>query len=179
MGVAGSGKSSVGAALAQRAGATYVDGDTLHSPDNLRKMSAGIPLGDDDRNPWLVKVAETLRAATGPTLVGCSALKRRYRDLIRERVGGDVLFIHLTGPRDVIAGYMRARTGHFMPPSLLDSQYAALEPLQQDELGFAVSVAQPLDAVVAEAKRKLDQGIWGPSTLGQGGRGQGAGRAAP
>jgi carbohydrate kinase (thermoresistant glucokinase family) len=126
-------------------------------------MSAGIPLGDADRNPWLIKVAETLRAATGPTLVGCSALKRFYRDLIREGAGSEVLFIHLTGPRDVIAGYMRARTGHFMPSSLLDSQYAALEPLQPDEIGFAVSVAQPFDAVVAEAKRKLEAGTWGQS----------------
>jgi carbohydrate kinase (thermoresistant glucokinase family) len=160
MGVSGSGKSSVGAALARLEGAIYIDGDTLHPPTNLQKMSAGIPLDDDDRHPWLVKVAETLRAANGPTLIGCSALKRRYRDLIREGAGSNLFFIHLTGPREVIAGYMLARTGHFMPPSLLDSQYAALEPLDEDELGFAVDVAQPLGAVVAEAQRKLDQSRW-------------------
>lgn len=160
MGVSGSGKSSVGSALAELEGAIYIDGDTLHPPANLQKMSAGIPLGDDDRGPWLIKVAETLCAATGPTLIGCSALKRRYRDLIRNGTGGDLLFIHLTAPREVIAGYMLARRGHFMPSSLLDSQYAALEPLERDELGFAVDVAQPLGAVVAEAQRKLDQSCW-------------------
>jgi len=160
MGVAGSGKSSVGIALAQLEGATYIDGDTLHPAANLQKMSAGIPLSDDDRQPWLIRIAEILHVATRPTLIGCSALKRRYRDLIRAGAGGEVLFIHLTGPRDVIAGYMQARTGHFMPPSLLDSQYATLEPLQRDEKGFDVSVAQPLDAVVAEAKSKLDQSNW-------------------
>jgi gluconokinase len=159
MGVAGCGKSSVGSALARLAGAAYVDGDSLHPSANLRKMSAGIPLSDDDRHPWLMRVAEILQAAKDPTLVGCSALKRQYRDLIRSVAGHDVLFIHLTGPRDVIAGYMLAREGHFMPPSLLDSQYAALEPLQLDEQGFAVSVAQPMDAVVAEAKRELDKTI--------------------
>ena len=160
MGVSGSGKSSVGVALAQREGAVYIDGDTLHPPANLKKMSAGIPLADDDRHPWLVKVAETLREADGPTLIGCSALKRRYRDLIRKVAGETLFFIHLTGPREVVAGYMAARKGHFMPPSLLDSQYAALEPLEPDELGFAVDVAQPLGAVVAEAQRKLDQSGW-------------------
>jgi gluconokinase len=160
MGVAGSGKSSVGAALARLSDATYIDGDHLHPPANLQKMSAGIPLSDDDRKPWLMRVAEILHAARGPTLVGCSALKRRYRDLIREGAGGDVLFIHLTGPREVVAGHMLARQGHFMPPSLLESQYAALEPLQQDEVGFDVSFEQPLEAVVAEAKRKLDQSTW-------------------
>ena len=160
MGVAGCGKSSVGAALARLSGATYIEGDALHPSTNLQKMSAGIPLGDDDRQPWLVKVAEALRAASGPTLVGCSALRRRYRDLIRSLAGSEVVFIHLTGSREVIARYMQARKGHFMPASLLDSQYAALEPLQQDEKGFVVSVEQPLESVVAEAKRKLEQTVW-------------------
>ena len=162
MGVAGCGKSSVGAAVARLSAASYVEGDALHPPANLQKMSAGIALDDDDRQPWLVKVAEVLRAAQGPTLVGCSALKRRYRDLIRSIAGAEVLFVHLTGSREVIAGYMRARTGHFMPPSLLDSQYAALEPLHDDEIGFAVSVEQPLEAVVADVKDKLDAGVWCP-----------------
>ena len=160
MGVAGSGKSSVGVALARLAGASYVEGDALHPPANIRKMSAGIPLDDEDRKPWLIKVAEILRETRTPTLVGCSALKRRYRDLIRSTVGGEVLFIHLSAPHEIVAGYLRAREGHFMPASLLDSQYAVLEPLQQDEAGFAVSVAQPLDDVVAEAKRKLDRSVW-------------------
>jgi gluconokinase len=155
MGVTGCGKSSVGAALARLAHAVYIDGDELHPASNLAKMSAGVPLSDADREPWLVKVGRALHAADGSIIVGCSALKRRYRDLIRTVAGGDVLFLHLTGPREIIAGYVAARQGHFMPPSLLGSQYAALEPLQHDELGFAVDVAQPLHAVVAEAMCKL------------------------
>jgi carbohydrate kinase (thermoresistant glucokinase family) len=155
MGVAGSGKSSVGVALAARMAATYIDGDDLHSAANREKMSAGIPLTDNDRTPWLVRVAEALRAAAGPTLIGCSALKRQYRDLIRRVVGDTVIFLHLAGARDVIAAHMAERRGHFMPLGLLDSQFAALEPLQPDEVGFAVDIAQPFDGVVAEAARIL------------------------
>jgi gluconokinase len=155
MGVAGCGKSTVGARLAPRVGGVYVDGDDLHPPANLAKLSAGIPLDDEDRQPWLIDIAKTLHAASGPMLIGCSALKRRYRDLIRQTAGGDVLFLHLTGRREVIAEHMGRRTGHFMPLSLLDSQFAALEPLQSDEIGFVVDVEQPMEAVVAEALRKL------------------------
>jgi gluconokinase len=160
MGVTGCGKSSVGTALAPLFGATYIDGDALHPPANLAKMSAGIPLDDADREPWLVKVGQALRAADGPTLIGCSALKRRYRDLLRAVAGEDVVFLHLTGEREVIAAHLAARKGHFMPPSLLDSQVAALEPLQADETGFAVDVGQPFEKVVAEAMRKLNAAAW-------------------
>lgn len=155
MGVAGSGKSTVGMALAARMGVTYIDGDDLHSAASREKMSAGTPLTDDDRTPWLVRVAETLRAVEAPALIGCSALKRRYRDLIRSVVDDTVIFLHLTGARDVIAAHMAERRGHFMPLGLLDSQFATLEPLQPDEAGFAVDIAQPFEAVVAEAVRKL------------------------
>lgn len=155
MGVAGSGKSSVGMALGRRVGAIYVDGDDLHPRANIEKMAAGTPLDDNDRAPWLVRVGETLATAGGPMLIGCSALKRAYRDMIREAAGGPVVFLHLTGTREVIRERMDHREGHFMPPSLLDSQFAALEPLDADEDGFAVDIDQPLLQLVGTCARLL------------------------
>ncbi len=157
MGVAGSGKSTVGVALAARTGAVYIDGDDLHPAANIRKMSAGTPLTDEDRAPWLDRVAETLRAARGPVLIGCSALKRRYRDRIRDRVGGPVIFVHLSGSREVIEARMSAREGHFMPASMIHSQFAALEQLGGDEAGFAVDIDQTLEAVADQAAGKLKE----------------------
>jgi gluconokinase len=132
MGVSGCGKSSVGADLGHRLGIPYVDGDDLHPSTNVEKMRAGIPLADDDRWPWLDRVAQVLHEQA-PVIVGCSALRRSYRDRIRARAGGPVRFVHLSGSRDVIAARMAARTGHYMPPSLLDSQFATLEPPCPDE----------------------------------------------
>ena len=150
MGVSGCGKSTVGAAFAQAVGGRFVDGDDLHPPENVAKMSAGVPLTDADRWPWLTLVGATL---TGDVVVGCSALKRAYRDRIRARVGdvaGPVRFLHLVGSREVIAARMAARPGHFMPLGLLDSQFAALEPLADDEDGVTVNIDQPFAAVIAE-----------------------------
>lgn len=147
MGVAGCGKSSVGEALAARLSVPYRDGDDLHPAANVDKMRAGVPLTDDDRWPWLDRVAREL-AETAPVLIGCSALKRIYRDRIRQGAGGAVTFVHLVGSRDLIAGRMAQRTGHYMPLSLLDSQFAALEAPGPEE-AFAVSIDQPLDAIVA------------------------------
>ena len=155
MGVAGCGKSSVGAAVAERLGAVYEDGDDLHPPANIAKMSRGAPLTDADRAPWLDSVGDRLAAAEGPLLIGCSALKRAYRDRIRARAGDGVVFLHLTGTREVIAGRMAAREGHFMPLSLLDSQFAALQPLASGETGIAIDIDQPFDAVVAAAHASL------------------------
>lgn len=155
MGVAGCGKSSVGTALARRLGATYAEGDALHPRANIEKMSAGIPLDDADRAPWLARVGEALRTARSPTLIGCSALKRRYRDTIRGAAGGPVVFVHLTGSREVIRERMAHREGHFMPVALLDSQFAALEPLEADEIGFALDIAASPDTLVDEAAHLL------------------------
>ncbi|TDT74050.1 gluconokinase/shikimate kinase [Litoreibacter halocynthiae] len=149
MGVAGSGKSSVGHAVAGRLGAHYFDGDDLHPQSNIEKMAAGTPLDDSDRAPWLDKVGAALMQAGGPTLIGCSALKRSYRDRIRAACP-QARFVHLIGNRAVIEARMSARTGHFMPVSLLDSQFATLEPLQADEAGFAIDIAQDFDAVVQQ-----------------------------
>ena len=158
MGVAGCGKSSVGAALAEALGALYEDGDDLHPQSNIDKMSAGIPLGDADRAPWLDQIGARLGAADRPLMIGCSALKRIYRDRIRAAARGPVYFLHLAGARSVIEGRMSAREGHFMPVSLLDSQFADLEPLGGDEDGIAVDIDQPLEDVVTEAARALTQG---------------------
>lgn len=158
MGVSGCGKSLVGAALAARLSAAWRDGDDLHPAANIAKMGRGEPLTDADRAPWLARVGETLRDADGPALIGCSALKRGYRDAIRAAAGGGVAFVHLTGSRDLVAARMGARTGHFMPLSLLDSQFAALEPLAPDEIGVSVDIAAEPDAVIAAALKGLREG---------------------
>jgi gluconokinase len=155
MGVSGCGKSSVGEGLVARLGIPYCDGDDLHPPTNVQKMRAGVPLTDDDRWPWLDRVAAVL-ATEAPVIVGCSALRRAYRDRLRAGAGGLVRFIHLTGTRELIAGRMAARTGHYMPPSLLDSQFAALEVPGPDE-ALAIDIDQPLETIVTAAAEGLSR----------------------
>ena len=149
MGVSGCGKSSVGAALAARLGCIYLDGDDLHPPGNIAKMRNGIPLEDDDRWPWLDALAQSLVRADGTVIIGCSALKRAYRDRIRDGAGSPVFFVHLAGSRAVIAARVSNRPGHFMPAALLDSQFAALEPPQPDERAVTVDIDQPFDQLVS------------------------------
>ena len=148
MGVSGCGKSTVGAALAKALTIPYRDGDDLHPAANVEKMRAGIPLTDDDRWPWLDHVAATLRDAA-PVIIGCSALRRDYRDRIRAGAGGPVQFVHLTGSRAVIAARMAARKGHYMPPTLLDSQFATLEPPGPDE-AIRMDVDQSLTRLISQ-----------------------------
>jgi len=155
MGVAGCGKSSVGEGLSAHLSVPYRDGDDLHPETNVAKMRAGIPLTDDDRWPWLDRVAQALHAGA-PLIIGCSALKRSYRDRIRAGAGGPVTFAHLTGSRDLIAARMAQRSGHYMPLSLLDSQFAALEPPGPDE-ALAVPIDQPLSAIVAAIAAHLQR----------------------
>lgn len=155
MGVAGCGKSTIGAAVAAATGAVYLDGDDLHPAANIAKMSSGEPLTDADRAPWLQAVGEALRDARSPVLIGCSALKRSYRDIIRHAAHRPVTFLHLAGSRALIERRMGERTGHFMPVSLLDSQFAALEPLEPDETGLAVDIDQPFVGVVAALVREV------------------------
>ena len=154
MGVSGSGKSSVGEALQRLTGLRYLDGDDLHPPTNVAKMAAGIPLDDEDRWPWLDRVAAVL-ATRPPVAVGCSALKRIYRDRLRAGAAGPVTFVHLSGPRELIAGRMAARTGHFMPSALLDSQFATLEPPEGEAGGLTVSIDQPTEAIAREIAARL------------------------
>ncbi|WP_344095701.1 gluconokinase [Microbacterium deminutum] len=138
MGVSGSGKTTVGAALAEELGAGFVDGDDLHAGAALAKMSAGLPLTDADREPWLRRVGETLRDAStagSSIVIACSALRRRYRDTIRSTGGEPVYFIHLVADEAVLRDRVTTRADHFMPPALLTSQLATLEPLELDEEG--------------------------------------------
>jgi gluconokinase len=147
MGVSGSGKSTVGAALAQRLRVEFVDADTLHSQSNIAKMSAGEPLDDGDRFPWLERVGEWLAAHRGGGVVSCSALKRSYRDQLRARCPR-VEFLHLRGPSELIEDRMAGRPGHFMPAALLRSQFGDLEPLDPDESGVTVDIAHDVDIIV-------------------------------
>ncbi|HKS48343.1 MAG TPA: gluconokinase [Amycolatopsis sp.] len=155
MGVAGSGKTTVGEALARELGTEYAEADRFHPAANIEKMSSGVPLTDEDRWPWLRAIAEWIRdhAAAGGGVVSSSALKRRYRDVLRS--GGDLWFLHLDGPREVIARRMRERTGHFMPVALLDSQFADLEPLEADERGWVADLADSPTEIVGKAVKEF------------------------
>jgi gluconokinase len=147
MGVSGSGKSTVGAALAQRLRVPFADADDFHPPANIAKMTAGEPLNDDDRYPWLEAIGEWLAARQAGGVMSCSALKRKYRDQLR-RHRSDVEFIHLAGSQEVIGRRQASRPGHFMPAALLASQFDTLEPLESDERGITIDVDQDIDAVV-------------------------------
>ncbi|GEB11893.1 gluconokinase [Pimelobacter simplex] len=155
MGVSGSGKSTVGAALGQRLGVPFADADDFHPPENIAKMAAGHALDDTDRHPWLEAIGGWLAdhdAAGG--VISCSALKHVYRDQLRRHAPRS-WFVHLDGTHDVIARRQASRPGHFMPTSLLDSQFATLEPLAADEAGFVVDVDQSVDAIVDQVVAEL------------------------
>ena len=147
MGVSGSGKSTVGAALAQRLGVPFEDADDLHPAANIAKMSAGQALDDEDRHPWLEAIGGWLATRPAGGVMSCSALKRRYRDQLRSHAP-EVEFVHLEGSHEVIAARQASRPGHFMPASLLASQFATLEPLEPDEAGVVIDVDQSVDAIV-------------------------------
>jgi gluconokinase len=147
MGVSGSGKSTVAAALAGRLRVPYEDADDLHPPANIEKMTRGEALDDHDRWPWLELIGEWLAAHERGGVMACSALKRKYRDQLRHHCGS-VEFLHLEGGRDLIEQRQASRPGHFMPSSLLTSQFETLEPLAPDERGVVVSVAGSVEEIV-------------------------------
>ncbi len=148
MGVAGSGKTTFGEALGARLGVRYSDADGFHPQANVDKMAAGHPLTDDDRWPWLDRIGEWLASYSGGgAIVSCSALRRVYRDRIRQQVP-EAVFAHLAGPQQVVQQRMERRCDHFMPASLVQSQYDTLEPLEPDERGVALDLDQPLPAIV-------------------------------
>ncbi len=153
MGVSGSGKSTVGVALAHRLGVPCADADSFHPAANVAKMAAGTPLDDDDRHPWLDAVGQWL-VDHDDGVMSCSALKRRYRDQLRS-YRADIVFLHLTGSPELIGSRQADRPGHFMPSSLEMSQFDALEPLDPDERGMAIDVGQSVDTIIEAFVRFL------------------------
>ena len=145
MGVSGSGKSTVGAALAERLGLAFLDADSLHPASNVAKMARGEPLTDQDRGPWLDEVGAWMAGAGG--VVACSALRRSYRDVLRGHCP-DLVVLHLEASKELLEQRLAERSGHFMPASLLDSQLATLEPLEPDERGVTLSAALPTEELV-------------------------------
>jgi gluconokinase len=157
MGVSGSGKSTIGEAIAERCAYRFVEGDTLHSSHDIAQMSAGIPLDDAERMPWLRAVGERLveeRTRGSGVVAACSALRRVYRDVLRG-YAPDACFVELDAPEESVRARMLARPHSFMPPSLLGSQYATLEPLESDEFGVRVDVERGQAEVVADILRWL------------------------
>jgi gluconokinase len=157
MGVSGSGKSTIAARLAERLGWTFEDADRFHPASNVAKMSAGQPLTDEDRWPWLQAIADEIDRVSrdgGHVVIACSALKRAYRDLL---VHGrdDVRIVFLSGSRPLIADRLAQRKGHFMPPGLLDSQFKTLEPPQTNEHPIIVSIDAPVETIIQNIVAQL------------------------
>jgi gluconokinase len=143
MGVSGSGKTTIAELLAQRLSLRMLEGDSLHPRENIERMRAGVPLTDEDRHGWLCAIEAQIAAAARQKrglVVSCSALKRRYRDILRSHVA-DVIFVYLRGDESTIGNRLNRRSGHFMPPALLDSQFDALEPPQADEAAMSCAIA--------------------------------------
>ncbi|XP_075382829.1 putative gluconokinase isoform X1 [Mycteria americana] len=176
MGVSGSGKTTVGSRLAAKLGWKFYDADDYHSPENKKKMAEGIPLNDEDRIPWLCALHDMLRreeSSGQDAILACSALKKMYRRVLvsgasaiesnqpeqpGENVALKILFVHLDGPIDIIAGRLEKRRGHFMPPELLKSQFDTLEPPSAPENFIAVSLEKSLPEIVLEIERAIFQG---------------------
>jgi gluconokinase len=155
MGVAGTGKTTIGLLLAEALGVPYAEGDDFHPPANIAKMSAGTPLQDADRWPWLDAIGQWAHGRAGRGgVVSSSALKRVYRDRLRAEAPGAV-FVHLTGDRELIERRMAERQGHFMPTALLDSQFATLQPLGDDEFGVSVDVSGTPEEITERAVAAL------------------------
>ncbi len=157
MGVSGCGKSTVGALLAQALGADFVEGDRLHPPQNIALMAAGTPLTDADRAGWLAEIAGQLGQAAAADLglvLSCSALKRSYRDQLRESCPG-LQFVHLQGTPELLRQRLQARSGHYMPASLLDSQLATLESTGADEAAVVIDISLPAGQICATALAAL------------------------
>lgn len=157
MGVAGSGKTTIGQLLAEQLGVPYAEADSFHPAANIAKLAAGQALDDDDRQPWLVTIADWIRArdrAGEGSVVSCSALTYRYRDLLRQ-AHPEVWFLHLDADRDLSTRRVAGRSGHFMPSSLVDSQFQALEPLRPAEAGAVVDASASPDDIVRTAMAHL------------------------
>lgn len=162
MGVTGCGKTTVGALLAGRLGAVFLDGDDYHPEANVAKMVGGTPLTDADRWPWLDRLGDVIEdrvAREGRVVLACSALRRVYRDRLAAACSGAPLFVHLSGGRDLIYGRMAARREHYMPVGLLDSQIATLEPIEDGEHAIVTEIDAPVDQIVTRILGQLDAAV--------------------
>jgi len=167
MGVSGSGKTTLGVLIAQRLDVPFVDGDDLHSPENRSAMAAGRALTDEQRLPWLREVGRALGAARGEgTVVACSALRRSYRDVLRE-AAPDLFVVYAAGSYETIQARVSGRQHEFMPASLLRSQFAALEERQDDEWGITVSIERPPEAIVDDVAAALGSSRQGGHRAGR------------
>ena len=156
MGVSGSGKSTLAGALAQALALPFIEGDDLHPQSNIAKMQASQPLNDADRLPWLQAIAGALSSRSEGAVASCSALKKSYRDLLRQQTGEPLYFICLTCDPDIIAARMQARHGHFMPASLLTSQLASFENPQGEPTTLMLSCDRPVSTMLATCKTWLE-----------------------
>ncbi len=157
MGVAGCGKTAIGEAIAELLDAEFIEGDRLHPAENVARMARGVPLTDEDRAGWLDAVGAAIASANARgrgAIAACSALKRGYRDRLRVNAPG-LVFVHPVVDKETARERVAQRKGHFMPASLVDSQFAILEPLQPGESAFALDGSEPVDALVGETVRRL------------------------
>ena len=167
MGVCGCGKTTIGRSLATATGLEYLDGDNLHPVSNVEKMRAGRPLDDADRAPWLEACGRALAAQPTGLVLGCSALRREYRDIIRAEAAPLLpFFVHLDGARELLLQRLSTRRGHFMPISLLDSQLETLEPPCARESAMTVDIAQPIAALVARITSEMAEGRASRAAIG-------------
>lgn len=156
MGVSGCGKSTIGQSLADKLGATFYDGDNYHPQSNIDKMASGTPLNDDDRRPWLEKLADVIKNTEGNSVTACSALKQQYRDILR--TAGNVTFIYLEGTKETLLERITARsnnTDHFMPSTLLDSQLTTLESPSTESNTITVSIEPSIPTIIENVLSKL------------------------
>ena len=154
MGVSGCGKSLVGKSLSDELGFQFIEGDDFHSLSSKKKMAAGIPLNDEDREGWLCRLRDLFHDSNKPLIASCSSLKKSYRNLLNSKSSG-LLFIHLHGSERVIAERLEGRSDHFFNPQLLASQFTTLETLQPDENGFEINIDQAPHLVVAQIISRL------------------------
>ncbi|HEU5270847.1 MAG TPA: gluconokinase [Jatrophihabitans sp.] len=157
MGVTGSGKTTVGLLLAHQLGVPFADADDFHSPETKAKMAGGHPLDDADRAPWLLRLADWLADHSDGCVLACSALKRKYRDVLRSQAQR-LVFLHLTGAPAVASERVAHRRNHYMPASLVDSQYADLEPLQPDEFGVPIDFTLGPERIVQRFLEQIQAG---------------------
>ena len=155
MGVSGCGKSTIGEALAGALGGRYFDGDDFHSAENVEKMRAGNPLTDEDRWPWLDRLGQMISTCDGIVVLACSALRRAYRDRITDAACEPVLFVHLAGDEALVTARQAARVGHYMPPSLVQSQFETLEAPGEDENAVTTHICGSVDEILTNIQQKL------------------------